>query len=282
MELVRIFNKFILFTDSNVKKIMEKKKTLGLVLSGGGSRGFAHLGILSALEEMDVKPDIISGTSAGAVAGVLYASGYKPKEIVDILMERNFIRYAEFTKPNSGGLMRLTGLYNLLNAKIRKENLEDLDIPVYVCATDMNNGKSVYFSSGAIVERVVASASIPVIFQLVNIDGVQYADGGILNNLPTDPLIGKADILFGISVTSPSVKEDLGSLFQVAERSFHLGITANVMERANMCDHYIQIPELIGYNLLKSSHGEEIYDIGYMKAMQYFRENPGFQEFLLS
>lgn len=251
-----------------------EKKKLGMVLSGGGARGFAHLGVLQALEEMGITPDIISGTSAGAIAGALYADGHNPKEVAKIMMEKSFIRYAELSIPRGGGLMKLSGIRSLLKNKVSVQNLEELNIPLYVCATDMNRGESRYFSSGPIVERVLASASIPVIFQMVEIDGVQYADGGVLNNLPVDPLVGKADVIIGVNVTPPSEDYNLKSMFQIAERSFHLSIAANVLIKSKHCDYYIEMPELMDYNLLKSSHGQEIYDIGYMKAKQYFKKHP--------
>ncbi|MCF8331903.1 MAG: patatin-like phospholipase family protein [Bacteroidales bacterium] len=253
---------------------MGDKKKLGVVLSGGGARGFAHLGLLQVLEEMKVRPEVIAGTSAGAIAAAFYADGYKPKEIVDILMERSFIRYAELSLPRSGGIMRLTGIKSLLEKKLKSKNIEDLEIPVIICATNMNTGESVFFSKGALVERVLASASIPVIFQLIDIDGFQYADGGVLNNMPVEPIKDKVDVILGVNVTAPSEKKDLHSVFEIAERSFHLSISANVNIQARLCDYYIEMPELMEYSLLKSSHGKEIFDVGYMKAKQYFKNHP--------
>ncbi|MFO8087986.1 MAG: patatin-like phospholipase family protein [Bacteroidales bacterium] len=253
---------------------MEKNKSFGVVLSGGGARGFAHLGVLQALEEMDVRPDMISGASAGAIAAALYADGYSPREVVKILMQQSFLRYTEFSIPKDGGILKLSGIKSLLKKKLRSKNIEDLNIPVYICATNMNKGKCVYFSSGSLIDKVIASASIPILFQMVEIDGNLFADGGVINNLPVEPIKGKVDVILGVNVTSPSEEEDLGSLFKIAERSFHLGISANVRFRSELCDYFIEIPELMNYSLLKSSQGEEIFDIGYMKAKKYFKDHP--------
>lgn len=253
---------------------MGNTKKLGVVLSGGGARGFAHLGLLQVLEEMNIQPEIISGTSAGAIAAAFYADGFKPNEIVDILMERSFIRYAELSLPRSGGIMRLTGIKSLLEKKLKSKNIEDLKIPVIICATNMNTGESVFFSEGPLVERVLASASIPVIFQLIEIDGYQFADGGVLNNMPVEPIKDKVDVILGVNVTAPSEKKNLRSVFEIAERSFHLSISSNLSVQSRLCDHYIEMPELMDYSLLKSSQGKEIFDVGYMKAKKYFKDHP--------
>ena len=249
-------------------------KKLGLVLSGGGARGFAHLGVIEVLEEMGVYPSIIAGSSAGSIAGTFYAGGYRPREIVDILMEKTFYQYTNFSFPREGGIMQLNGLKELVDEKLNYCNLEDLDIPMVICATNMNKGESTFFSTGPVGERVLASSSIPILFQLVDINGVQYGDGGLMKNLPVEAIKDKADVILGVNVISPGYEENLSSLAKVILRSFHLSVSANILDEANFCDYYIDIPELMDYGLLKNSQGHEIFDIGYNKAKQYFQEHP--------
>ncbi len=253
---------------------MDKKKKIGLVLSGGGARGFAHMGVLQALEEMGVKPDIIAGTSAGAIAGAFYADGYKPKEVLDIMMQRSFMKYTELSVPKNGGIMKLTGVEDVMREHLRAENIEDLKIPLIICATDMNAGKPVYFSKGSILSRVIASSSIPFLFQLVDIDGTKYADGGIMNNLPASVLREKAETVIGVNVVSPGYEEDLGNITRITIRSFQLGITASIREEIKFCDYFIDIPEVMKYSLLKNTHGKEVFEIGYNKAKKYFKDHP--------
>jgi len=148
----------------------------GLVLSGGGARGFAHLGFIQALNEEGIFPDVISGTSAGALVGVMIADGYKPGEILEIFNTGSRLDYMRPTLPREG-LLQISGIIKLLQSHLRAKRFEDLALPLFVAATDINNGTAVYFNKGEIIERVVASMSIPVLFQPVLINGVQYLDG---------------------------------------------------------------------------------------------------------
>lgn len=126
---------------------------IGLALSGGGARGFAHAGALKALLEVGLKPDIVAGVSAGSVAAVLYTSGMAPEDIVELFKEQSFTKLCELTTPTSG-LMRMEGFCQLLRDNIPYKNLEDLPIPTIVGATDFDRGKPVAFSRGDIVTAV--------------------------------------------------------------------------------------------------------------------------------
>ena len=149
---------------------------VGLTLSGGGAKGFAHVGALKAMEELGIRPDIISGTSAGAVIAVLYADGYSPDEILDLFSGLSFNDLAEITLPRSC-FFKIDRFKHFLQKSLRAVNIEDLSIPVVVTATDLDHGKYVAWRSGEIAERVTASCSIPIIFPPVLIDGTHYVDG---------------------------------------------------------------------------------------------------------
>jgi len=111
---------------------MKKKKTIGLVLSGGAAKGFAHLGVLQAMDEMNLKPGLISGTSAGAIAAAFYADGHAPKDIMKTLLS---YKLSHFFKPGwaGAGLMKTSGFYRILLENLNAENIEDLSIPVWLC-----------------------------------------------------------------------------------------------------------------------------------------------------
>src|SRR5512133_3698530 len=145
------------------KNMGEKKYQTGFVLSGGGARGFAHLGFMEALFEEGIHPDIISGTSAGALAGVLIADGLAPREILKLLNTGSRLDFMRPAFPREG-LLQISGIVKILNANLHAKKFEDLKIPLFVAATDINNGKAVYFSEGDLIERVTASMSIPVLF----------------------------------------------------------------------------------------------------------------------
>ncbi len=161
----------------------EEKYNIGLVLSGGGARGFAHLGLMQALNEAGIFPDVISGTSAGALAGVLYADGYTPREILHLMNTGSRLDFMRPALPREG-LLQIGGIIKILKSCLRAKTFEELKIPLYVTATDLNNGRAEYFSSGILLDPVIASASIPVLFQPVMINDIYYVDGGVLDNLP--------------------------------------------------------------------------------------------------
>ena len=129
-----------------------KKYKVGLVLSGGGARGFAHLGVIQALNEAGIVPDVISGTSAGALAGVLYADGYKPKEIMKFMSNGSRMDFMRPALPREG-LLQINGIIKILKTRLRAITFDELKIPLFVAATDMNNGKAVYFSEGHLLIR---------------------------------------------------------------------------------------------------------------------------------
>src|SRR5664279_4685935 len=146
--------------------MLDKKYKVGLVLSGGGTRGFAHLGVIQALNEAGIFPDVISGTSAGALVGVLYADGYSPREIMTLMSGASRFDFMRPAMPREG-LLQINGVIKILKSSLRSKIFSELRIPLFVSATDLNNGKVVYFSEGDLFQPVIASASIPVLFQPV-------------------------------------------------------------------------------------------------------------------
>ena len=110
----------------------------GLVLSGGGTRGFAHLGVLQALNEAGIYPDVVSGASAGAFAGVLYCDGFSPQEALKIMKGTSRLNYMKPAMPREG-ILQLSGIRKILEDHLQAKRFEDLKIPLYVSATDLNN-----------------------------------------------------------------------------------------------------------------------------------------------
>lgn len=139
-------------TEASTHKIHK----LGLALSGGGSKGFAHLGVFKLLEECGLKPDIISGTSVGSLMGVLFADGYSADEIKELFTGREFSEFAELQVPKSG-IFNSQRFKNFLKRHLRAKTFDELQIPLVVVATDLDNGESHEFRSGSLVETVTAS-----------------------------------------------------------------------------------------------------------------------------
>ena len=155
-----------------------KKHNIGYALSGGFIKGFAHLGVMQALIEHDIKPEIISGVSAGALAGVFYADGNEPYKVLDFFSGHKFQDLTKMVIPKMG-LFDLTDFIDFLKSNLKAKHLEDLKIPLIVTATDFDHGRSVHFRKGEIAERVAASCCMPVMFNPVKINGTHYVDGEI-------------------------------------------------------------------------------------------------------
>ena len=239
-----------------------KKHNIGFVLSGGGARGFAHLGIAAALRERGIVPDIISGVSAGAIAGAFLAAGKTPEETFEILKKGGLFKFTKIQIPRDG-LMRLDGLLKMIRTEIPYDRIEELPIPFYVGTADLTNGDMEYRNSGPLGKTVLASSSIPVLFSPVEIDGCLYADGGLLNNIPVEPLVGKCRKIIVSNISPLEKPAKVGSLIQVIMRTFLMSIHARVHNAREHADLYIEPPELTSFEVLSMSHADEMYQIGY-------------------
>ena len=251
--------------------MVEKKYKTGLVLSGGGARGFAHLGVIQALNEAGIFPDVISGTSAGAIIGVMYADGYTPKEILMLMNWASRFDYMRPALPREG-LLQINGITKVLKTSLRARVFEDLKIPLFVAATDLNNGKSVYFSKGDIFEPVMASASIPVLFQPVRINDISYVDGGVLDNLPIKPIENDCQSIIGSFVNPIGYIEKISGLINIAERTFLLSVSKDVPEKSKRFDLFIAPLELRNFKLLDPEKANEIFEVGYKATKEKLEE----------
>jgi len=249
----------------------EKEYRIGLVLSGGGARGFAHLGVIEALNEAGIFPDVISGTSAGAIIGVLYADGRAPKEILKIMNGGSRLDFMRPTLPREG-LLQISGILKILKSSLRAKKFSELKIPLFVAATDLNNGKAVYFSDGDLFDPVIASASIPVLFQPVKIKDISYVDGGVLDNLPLRPIENKCRILIGSFVNPVGYLEKISGLINIAERTFMLSMSKEIFEKAKKFDLFIAPLELRKYKILDPEKANELFKIGYIATKEKLKD----------
>ncbi len=240
---------------------MKKYKT-GLVLGGGGSRGFAHLGAIKALEEKGIKPDIISGTSAGAVVGSLIADGHKPDEIFNELSSKKFFYYTNFNYLKKG-VLNLNKFEEILNEMYSVKNAEDLQIPFYACATNLNDRKAEYFNKGKLTDIVVASASIPILIKPFEINGTSYADGGIIDNLPIKPLLDKCEKIICVNLIPLNRTKQFYGTKEIFKK-FHDRITHHSL-RTPLTEAAILIepPGISHHSYLSNKKAKEIFDIGY-------------------
>lgn len=242
------------------------KKT-GLALSGGGVRGFAHLGVLQALDELGIRISAISGVSAGAIIGSLYAAGHKPKDIFELVKGYNYFTLSSLAFSKTG-IFSLRNIETTLGKLLKEDNFEHLEIPLFITATNLSAGKEAVFSSGSLVDKVMASAAVPAIFQPVQVDGAYYVDGGVLNNFPVACLKGLCDVVIGSHVNKLYDGEHIDiSEVQIIEHCFHLAIANKVHEQALLCDIFIE-PLLAGYGMFELKHAARVFELGYNAAME--------------
>lgn len=248
---------------------LRKDKTVGLALSGGGAKGFSHIGVLLAFDRCGIKPDVMSGVSAGSIASVLYSAGLTPKDIMQCFKEADkFGDFTEWSIPREG-FLKLDRFGRLLREWLPVTHLEELKIPVIVCATDLDHGKSVGWSKGEIVPRVLASCSIPIVFNPQKINGVNYVDGGVLRNLPAWAIRPYCNTLYGSNCSplrhwSPGKK----GLLDIAFRSYHLMCKANIPQDIRLCDHLIQVNDLSSVSTFELSSLNKGIMAGYDAAMK--------------
>ncbi len=248
-----------------MEKLSKRPYKLGLALSGGGARGFAHLGVYKAMEELGIKPDIISGTSAGAIAGALFASGHSAEESIQFFKNKKLL---DFARPlvSKTGIMNMNGMAKRLSEFVRVDSFEKLQIPLVVTATDMNLATPTHFNSGKLIPRVIASCSIPIVFVPVTIDNHQYADGGVFMNLPVRPIRELCDTVIGVHIDPLEPCEQIKSIVHLAERSFHMGILSNMSIDARLCDVLIIPKHISRYSMFDLSNIDEVVDEGYQQA----------------
>jgi len=238
----------------------------GYVLSGGGARGMAHLGAYKALLESGIRPDIISGTSAGAIAGAFIANKMDPDEIFEIFNKTKVYKFLHLAFSKKG-ITDMLVFQQILDKYLKIRNFEELEIPLVVCATDLNNARPVYFRSGDIIRAVIASSSVPVIFNPVEIDGVSYTDGGVMNNLPVEPIENDCNRIIGVNINPVIPQDNFKSVTDIAVRCFHLAVHTEIMKKAPKFDIYIEPQQLARYNMAEISKSREIFDIGYEAAL---------------
>lgn len=245
-------------------------KPLGISLSGGGARGIAHIGVLQALEAHDIYPQHLSGTSAGALVGVLYAAGYSPPDILTIFKESSLAKLFKVGLPTRG-LSDNSYLVEVLKEHLDEDSFEALPRRLHVSVTNLTTGQYEIRSEGRLFQVVAASAAIPILFQGWEIEAELYVDGGVLNNLPTEPLVGRCYPIVGVNVTPIQRKTDLDGMLEVGYRTFDLVMWGNVAPRLKQCDVVLE-PSAHQYAIFDIKSADKIYQRGYEAAMQQMPE----------
>jgi NTE family protein len=244
---------------------MSREQT-GICLSGGGARGIAHIGVLRALLEHGLRPGIVSGASAGAIVGALYAAGKTPEEMLAIFKDSSLLRLFRLAVP-TGGLADNGYIAELLRGILPADDFSALQVPLYVALTNLSQGRLEIHSGGPLSEVVAASAAIPLLFKPRRIGEDYYVDGGVLANLPVAPLREACRHLIGVNVNPVRPAGPPENLLEVGYRTFDLVLWGNVGPQLPFCDTLIE-PETSSYGLFDLHKADEICALGYEAALR--------------
>ncbi|MFK0572433.1 patatin-like phospholipase family protein [Endozoicomonas sp.] len=246
---------------------------LGLTLSGGGAKCMAQVGLLQYLQEQAIEPDIISGASAGAMVGALYSAGYSPEEILEFFVSTRMFSLRNLSF-NALGLIDSGKIAKHFQSYFPEDSFESLNKPLYVVATDLNRARQTVFNSGSLINALVASSAYPGMFTPVKWQDTVYADGGIINNYPSDLINDQCRHHIGMylapMMSRPS--EHFGNMFDVLDRVFQIYSSARQFANINLPDISLA-PEGIedcSAFMVKPDQLKSIYEMGYNCARKYF------------
>jgi NTE family protein len=272
---------------------------VGLVLSGGGAKGFAHIGVLKVIDSLGIKIDYIAGTSMGAIVGSLYASGYTGKQLDSIFKDLDFDKVISDELPRSSktfyerdnaekyavnlpfdkfkvklpsALSRGQNVFNLLSKLTLHvsdvEHFDQLPIPFFCIATNIENGDAVILDTGNLAQAVTASGAFPSLFQPVMIDGQLLIDGGVVNNYPIHEIKAKGmDIIIGVDVQDDlRERDELKSAPDVLLQINNFRTINDMKLKSKMTDIYIH-PDIDGFTVVSFSEGKKIIENGKQAAL---------------
>lgn len=247
-------------------------KKIGLALGGGAVLGAAHVGVLKAIEELDLEISYIAGTSIGAFVAAFYAFGKTPSEIEEIALKLTWMDISGISLFKNG-LLSNEKLGDLISEYIGDEKIEDAEIPLAMIATDISTGKKVVLKKGEVAKGVMASTCLPGIFIPVEMDDVILVDGGIVENVPIDTIkeMG-ADYVIGVDLNAKNKYEKPNNILDVIMNSFHFTLKAAARYQTQNSDLLIA-PDLSAFNMADTSQVKDLIEQGYKDSKKFLKKN---------
>lgn len=242
---------------------------IGISFSGGGARAIAHMGVIKAFNENGIYADEVSGTSGGSIVAALYAAGISVDDMIDVAREASILKIVKAGIPIKG-FTDLKYLKQILDKLLNHDSFEKLNIPLTVVATNLNTGAKEMISKGSLKKAVMASCTIPILFQPIEIDGKILVDGGILDNMPIESLQKKCDFIIGINVMPNihAVEEDVDNMLNIGMRVFDIAISSNTQMNIPQCDYIIEPTEIINYSIFDFAAHKALFKLGYDSAIK--------------
>lgn len=291
----------LLFFSSHLFSQEAEDIKIGLVLSGGGAKGLAHIGALEVFEEAGIRIDYIGGTSMGAIVGALYASGYSAKELDSIFKSIDFstliqdniprntktfyeksdaekyaisLPFDDFKISLPSSLSKGQNIYNLLSRLTSHvahiNDFSQLPIPFFCIGTDIETGKPIKLDKGYLPQAIRASGALPSLFSAVEIDGQLLIDGGVTNNYPIEHLKKTdVDIIIGVDVQDSLLsRENLISVFDILTQINNYRTINDMTEKRGQTDVYIN-PDISNFSVISFDKGNAIIQAGKDKAYEF-------------
>jgi len=295
----------ILFCSTLISSFSQDKPKVGLVLSGGGAKGIAHIGVLKSMEEAGIVPDVIVGTSMGAIVGALHSLGYSADEIEEKILsidwdliltnqvplnsiafeEKEYYNRYMVEFPISDGKVKLPNgliesqmlteiLQYHLWPSLKYDDFDDFPIPFRCIGTDLQTGEAIVFDSGSLYKAVRSSMAMPGAFTAVNLDTTYAVDGGLVENFAVNRVIEMgADYVIGVNVSSTTLsgKESFETIGEIAMSVAMIGSNKRSQAEIDSCDIYIE-PDVSEYSAGNFTKAPEILKAGQIAGQNHIDE----------
>ena len=253
--------------------------SIGICLSGGAALGFGHIGALQALEDNGIIPEYVSGSSMGAIIGAFYCAGFSPEELLQLIKTDKLYKITKLMtfQPTflNSGLTNHSILRSLVKELIPNNSFEQLQKRLYICVVNLNRADWEIVDSGNKLDTwLAASAAIPGLFNTIKQNGVFYTDGGLLNNLPAQPLTERCDTIIGINVIPHRIPEKLKKPVDTLAYAIRAVQFQNSASGRALCNFLIEPDAFDKYHEFSFDAYQDIYNIGYTTTSKYITEHP--------
>lgn len=260
-------------------KLFNPSKKIGIALSGGGALGFAHIGVLKVLENHGIYPDIISGTSMGAIVGTFYAAGITPDDMLQLIKDDKLYKLTNIISIQpwnaKTGLSNHSPMRSLLKEIIPHNSFDNLKKPMHICVSNLTKGIAEIISKGNNLDFwVAASASIPGVYEIMTQNGQSYTDGGLLKNLPVRPLKKECGYIIASDVLPYRMTDTLKSPKDVLSSSIRLVQHRNSLAEKKLANFNIESMAIQKYHEFSFDYYKEIYQAGIAAAELHIQKNP--------